>query len=95
MKNTSLINRPRGEIVKKNSQGAYVSKNDADALAQTIKNMFASNGIEYEVYQATSKERSPEASIDVSVTSIKLKLGFTWKTTTVTKLIPRGGIVVD
>mgnify|MGYP001777125060 CR=1 FL=1 len=90
MKNTSLINRPRGEIVKKNSQGAYVSKNDADALAQTIKNMFASNGIEYEVYQATSKERSPEASIDV-----KLKLGFTWKTTTVTKLIPRGGIFVD
>lgn len=94
MKNTSLINRSRGEIVK-NCQGAYVSKNDADALAQIIKNMFDSNGIEYGVCQATSKERSPEASIEVSVTSIKLKLGVTWKTTTVTKFIPRGGIFGD
>lgn len=94
MRNTSLIDQSRGRIVK-NSQGAYISKNDADALAQTIKNIFAANGIEYEVYQATNKERSPEASIEVSVTSIKLKLGFTWKTTTITKFIPRGGIFCD
>lgn len=94
MKSTSLIDPSRGEIVK-NNQGAYVSKKEAYALAQTVKEMFDANGIEYEVQQAVCKERSPEAYIKVGTTGIKLKLGFTWKTTTVTKISPRGGIFDD
>ena len=39
MKNTSLIDPSRCGIVK-NNQGAYVSKNEAYALAQTVKDMF-------------------------------------------------------
>ena len=58
MKNTSLIDPSRCGIVK-NNQGAYVSKNEAYALAQTVKDMFVANGIEYEVQQAVCKERSP------------------------------------
>ena len=73
----------------------YVSKNEAYALAQTVKDMFVANGIEYEVQQAVCKERSPEASVKVGPTGIKFKLGLTWKTTTVTKLTPRGGIFDD
>ena len=94
MKNTSLIDPSRCGIVK-NNQGAYVSKNEAYALAKTVKDMFVANGIEYEVQQAVCKERSPEASVKVGPTGIKFKLGLTWKTTTVTKLTPRGGIFGD
>ena len=74
MKNTSLIDPSRCGIVK-NNQGAYVSKNEAYALAQTVKDMFVENGIEYEVQQAVCKERSPEASVKVGPTGIKFKLG--------------------
>ena len=94
MKNTSLIDPSRCGIVK-NNQGAYVSKNEEYALAQTVKDMFVANGIEYEVQQAVCKERSPEAYVKAGPTGIKFKLGFTWKTTTVTKLTPRGGIFDD
>ena len=67
----------------------------AYALAQTVSDMFVANGIEYEVQQAVCKERSPEAYVKAGPTGIKFKLGFTWKTTTVTKLTPRGGIFDD
>ena len=48
MKNTSLIDLSRCGIVK-NNQGTYISKNEAYALVQTVKDMFVANGIEYEV----------------------------------------------
>ena len=94
MKSTSLIDPSRDGIVK-NNQGAYVSKNEAYVLAQIVKDMFVANGIEYEVQQAVCKERSPKASVKVGTTGIKFKFGFTWKTTTITKLTPRGGIFDD
>ena len=52
----SSIDPSRCGIVK-NNQGAYVSKNEAYALAQTVKDMFVANGIEYEVQQAVCKGR--------------------------------------
>lgn len=94
LKNTLYITPLRGGSVK-NNQGAYVSKNEAYALAQTVKDMFAANGIEYEVQQTVCKERSPEISAKVKPTGIEIKIGFTWKTATVTTLTPRGGIFDD
>lgn len=94
MKNTSLTNSLRWESGK-NNQGTYVSKNEAYALEQAVKEMFISNGIEYEVQRAVYKERSPEASVKVGATGIKFKLGFTWKTAMITKITPRGGIFDD
>lgn len=94
MRNTSLIDSSSWGIVE-NNQGAYVSKNEAYALAQTVKDMFVANGIEYEVQQTVCKERTPEASIKVGPTGIKLKLGLTLKNTTITKLTPKGGIFDD
>ena len=62
MKNTSLIDPSRCGIVK-NNQGAYVSKNEAYALAQTVKDMFVANGIgihmeDYYGYKAYSERRN-------------------------------------
>ena len=94
MKNTSLIDLSRCGIVK-NNQGTYISKNEAYALVQTVKDMFVANGIEYEVQHVVYKEKSPEASVKVRPTGIKFKLGLTWKTTIVTKLTPRGEIFDD
>ena len=94
MKNTSFIDPSRSGIVT-NIQGAYVSKNQAYALAQTVEAMFAANGIKCEIEQSICKERSPEASVEVGTTGIKVKLGFTCKTTTKTRLTPRGGIFDD
>lgn len=93
-KNTSLIGPSRNGIVK-NNQSTYVSKSEAYELAQTVQEMFVANGIPYEVQQMVCKERSPEASVKVSATGIKFRFGFTWKTTTVTKFTPRGGIFDD
>lgn len=94
LKNTSLIDPSKCGIVE-NDQLAYVSRNDAYALAQTVKDMFVSSGIKYEVQETVCKERSPEAYVKAGPSGIKVKLGFTWKTTTVTKLTPRGGIFDD
>lgn len=94
MKNTSLIDPSKCGIVK-NNQEAYVSENEAYELAQIVQDMFAANGIEYEVHRAVCKERSPELSAKFGMSGIKFKLGFTWKTTTVTKIIPRGGAFDD
>lgn len=93
MKNT-LITPARGGSVK-NNQGAYVSKNEAYALVQTVKDMFVANGIEYGVQQAVCKERLPEISVKVETIGIKIKLGVTWKTAAVTTLTPKGGIFDD
>ena len=94
LKNTSLIDPMRSGIVPTN-QSTYVSKNEAYALAHTVQEMFAANGIPYEVQQAVCKERSPEASVNVTPTGIKFKLGVTWKTTTVTRITPKGGLFDD
>lgn len=90
-KSTYLDDPLRREIVK-NNQHTSVSEKEVYSLVAAVQDMFKANGIPYEVQQAVSRERSPEASIKVSKKGITIKIGITWKTTTVTKFTPKGGI---
>lgn len=88
MKNRSLINPSKNGIIN-NNQRVYVSKNEIHELAQAVKNTLITNGIKFEAKQSICKERSPEISVNSGPLGHKIKVGITWKTTTIIKFTPK------
>lgn len=86
-----LISPHIGDIVNTNEY-VNVSEQEARSLAVAVQEMYRNNGIPYQAVQTVCRDRSPEASVTISHTGITFRLGFRWKTTTVTTFTPKGGL---